>query len=486
MANARAQAGGGTATTLSDGLVDRAGRAIFGGRWDLWFGPGQPPPQNAPEGTEGRTFDYPYGYNLQRKPKYGEGAVSFEQLRQLSRNLDVLRTVLETRKDEVCKQSGSFAPIDGSSEDTPDDPQVKQLNDFMKYPDQEHDFKTWIRILLEEMYVLDAPAIWLRPNLAGELHSLHILDGSTIKRVIDENGCTPLPTDPQPYNIAYQQIIKGLVASQYTSDELLYQPRNPAADRVYGYSHVEQIVMTILIGLRRVDHQLKLYTHGNIPMAFLLAPDNWTPEQMRRAQVWMDQLLAGNSENRSKAIIIPNAKPEFPQKDVLKDEFDEWIARIVCYQFGVAPTPFIKQMNRATADDASESADEEGLEPAKAWLKSVLDNIARRLKVKAEWQWDVQVDVDPLKQAQTDQIYVNIGAVLPEEVRDELGYDEFTPEQQQQIQERQQAKQPQQNGSSSQNDDDPSGEGDKNKQRAKVRKSKKNFRSRRSAPRSLL
>lgn len=478
--NSRAQAGGGTATTLNDGLIDRAGRAIFGGRWDLWFGPGDPPVQNAPEGTEGRTFDYPYGYNIQRKPKYGEGAVTFDQLRALSRNLDVLRTVIETRKDEVCKQTGSFVPMDENA-DPETDPGSKALNDFFKYPDQEHDFKTWVRILLEEMYVLDAPAIWLRPNIGGELHSLRILDGSTIKRIIDENGCTPLPTNPEPYNTAYQQIIKGLVASEFTADELLYQPRNPAADRVYGYSHVEQIVTTILIGLRRMDHQLKLYTHGNIPTAFLMAPDNWTPEQMRRAQTWMDQLLSGNTDNRTKAIIIPNVKPDYPQKDVLKDEFDEWIARIVCYQFGVSPTPFIKQMNRATADDAAEAADEEGLEPAKTWLKSVFDSLARRLKVQAEWQWDTIKDVDPLKQAQIDKIYLDEGVVLPDEVRENLGYDELTDEQRQQILESKQQAQ-----GNFGDEGDPSGEGNQNKQRAKFRKSKKNFRSRLSARRNLL
>jgi hypothetical protein len=33
-----------------------------------------------------------------------------------------------------------------------------------------------------------------------------------------------------------------------------------------------------------------------------------------------------------------------------KDDFDEWLARIVCYAFSLPPTAFTRQVNRATAE----------------------------------------------------------------------------------------------------------------------------------------
>ena len=54
---------------------------------------------------------------------------------------------------------------------------------------------------------------------------------------------------------------------------------------------------------------------------------------------------------------------QFTKDALLKDDFDEWLARIICYAFSVPPTPFIKQTNRATADNASDTAQAEGLAP---------------------------------------------------------------------------------------------------------------------------
>jgi hypothetical protein len=63
---------------------------------------------------------------------------------------------------------------------------------------------------------------------------------------------------------------------------------------------------------------------------------------------------------------------------MLKDEFDEWLARIICYCFSLSPQALIKQMNRATAETAKQTAQEEGLEPLKLWFKDTVDACWRR------------------------------------------------------------------------------------------------------------
>ena len=77
------------------------------------------------------------------------------------------------------------------------------------------------------------------------------LDGATIKRVIDDWGRTPQPyagpDGATVYPPAYQQVLKGLPAVNYAARDIMYRPRNVRAHRVYGYSPVQQILMTVNI-----------------------------------------------------------------------------------------------------------------------------------------------------------------------------------------------------------------------------------------------
>jgi len=76
---------------------------------DQWMSPGKPIEVVAPPEVAGRQFDYNVGYNIQIKPRAYE-PVSFDQLRALADNLDILRLVIETRKDLVCALKFEIVP----------------------------------------------------------------------------------------------------------------------------------------------------------------------------------------------------------------------------------------------------------------------------------------------------------------------------------------------------------------------------------------
>jgi hypothetical protein len=67
-----------------------------------WFGPSQPMAPQAPEEVKGRAFDYQPGWNLHMRPRQDE-QVTFETLRALADSYDLLRLVIETRKDQIAK-----------------------------------------------------------------------------------------------------------------------------------------------------------------------------------------------------------------------------------------------------------------------------------------------------------------------------------------------------------------------------------------------
>lgn len=413
-------------TDIEPGLLTRVAqglRWVVGGKApDDWFGPMDPLPPAAQQ-VAGRQFDYPAGYNLISQPRQSE-PIGFEQLRGLADAYDLMRLAIETRKDQIAKMAWAIRPRtgpDGRPRAAHDDPRIAAVSDFLGCPDGEHDWDSWLRMLVEDMLVIDAATVYPRRDMAGRLLALEPVDGATIKRVLDERGRTPRPPYP-----AYQQVLKGLPAVDYRADELYYLPRNLRSHRIYGYSPVEQVVMTVNIAIRRQLHQLQYYTEGNVPEALIGVPESWNPDQIGQFQAYWDALLEGDTAQRRHARFVPAtiSKSFVQTKEAgLKDDYDEWLARIVCFAFSLSPQALVKEMNRATAESAHDQALQEGLLPLMRWVKGLADRALRDGfgYGDLEFVWREGRDLDPLTQAQVAQVYLAAGVLSPQEVRAGLG-----------------------------------------------------------------
>ena len=431
---------GGKVTVLEPGFVARVGRKLRS-TLDVWFGPDLPMPPSAPAGTPPRTLDYPVGYNINIQPRNLE-PISFAQMRALADSFDLVRLCIETRKDQVSRMPWAFrlknqsgqpkhannlgnAAISGENSEE-QDPRLSQLREFFSYPDREHTWQQWVRLLLEDLLVLDAPVLVPIIDQAGDLwspgkqlYALEVIDGATIARKIDAMGRTPAPP-----SVAYQQILKGLPAVDFTSDQLIYRPRNVRAHKFFGFSPVEQIILTINIGLRRQIHLLNYYTEGNVPEALAQAPKEWSADQISEFQEWFDSALAGNSARRRRITFVPECgNLQFTRDPMLKDELDEWITRIVCYAFGLSPQQFVAVMNRATAETSVEQAAAEGLLPILGYLADIINFIVNRYFgfSDIEFVWEQDRTLNALDQAKVDDIYVRAGVLSIDEVRESLG-----------------------------------------------------------------
>ena len=427
--DARAQRGGGVSSPIEAGIVQRVVQGvkymISGITPNTWMGPSQPMLPVAPEEVKGRILDYPVGYNLQITQRPYEG-VTFPQMRALAENYDILRLVIETRKDQIARmkwrlkerQNGGpkkFKPSPGVEDD------MKRVKDFLQYPDQEHNFDQWARMINEDMLVIDAVSIYPRKTKGGQPYSFDVVDGATIVRKLNEDGRTP-----EAPGVAYQQLLKGLPAVDFSRDELIYFPRNPRSWKVYGYSPVEQIIRTINIALRRMLFQLAYYTEGNVPEALIGVPETWTTQQIAEFQLYWDDLIEGNLAQRRHAKFVPGeiSKNVHETKEkALIDEMDEWLARVVCYCFSVTSQPFVKMMNRATAENAAQMAQQEGLDPLLQWWKNLMDFIIwKYFDIKTiEFEWESQVEPKPLEQAQIDEIYTRSKIKRVNEIRERNG-----------------------------------------------------------------
>jgi HK97 family phage portal protein len=390
----------------------------WGQVFDSVFSPGRPlaPPQPEPV----RLWDFPVGVNTVSTPRAAE-PVSFAELRALADSHDITRLAIETRKDQLEKLDWTIKSRGARRPDAGAQRRAGQVAEFWRRPDGERPFATWLRALLEDLLVLDAPAIEVRRNRARGIIGLDVIDGATITLLFDETGRRPRPPAP-----AFEQVIHGRPWQLLTTDELLYLPRNLRPHKAYGFGPVEQIVMTVNIALRRQAMQLQHFTEGNVPPGLLTAPEGWNAEQIRQFQEWFDSVLAGNTAARSRLVWAPSGTAYRAFKEApYKDEFDEWLARIVCFAFSLPPTAFTRQVNRATAETAQTAALTEGLEPLKGWVKRLADHVIqdRMGHRDLEFAWADQRPVDPAEQAKVLDTYVRAGICSINEARDTLGFD---------------------------------------------------------------
>jgi len=419
----RARAGGGRVVPLELHSQPMPEQGSSGANVGFFFPALEPMAPQADPSVAGRRLDYAPGWNLRQRPRQDEG-VTFEQLRALADGHDLLRIVIETRKDQIANMPWAIAPRDKTAkveEGTELKRRCDETKKILLRPDREHFWGTWLKSLVEEMLVTDAASIYVRRTVGGDIWALEQLDGATIKRVIDNWGRTP-----EAPAAAYQQILKGLPTVNYSTQDLLYRPRNVRVHKHYGYSPVEQIIMTVKIALQRQLWQLSYFTDGNLPDSLIGVPSTWTPDQIRQFQEWFDNILTGNTAARRSARFVPGevAKSYVPTKEAeIFGGAEEWLARVICYCFGVSHQALVKEVNKATAQTAQDNALVEGLAPVMAWVKELVDTILLDILgiEDLEFTWVDQKELDPKVQCEILTAYVREGLMTRNEARAELG-----------------------------------------------------------------
>ncbi|MBW7964959.1 phage portal protein [Bradyrhizobium sp. BR 10261] len=423
-----------------------------------WFGPQQPLRPVAQE-VAGRAYDYPTGFNLSTQPRAFE-PLTFQMLRSLADSYDPVRLIIEKRKDQLtrlpwtirAKHTGVGKRPKADHVSSRTRAIVDEVEQFFRYPSPELTFRIWIAQLLDDLLVLGAPTIYLERDSLGNLTSLNPVDAATVRRVIDERGRPPRPRrwDGRPfdwlgkqvtpqnymelgfkiadgllYPPAFQQILKGLPAANLTTLDLIYAPMRLRTNSVYGQSPLELIVTTVSTAFRRSMAQFEYFREGNQPDAVFSLPESWTPDQTMRFQEYWDSLFSGNLAARRRMKFIPTGTSNGYQalkEPPLKNEFDEWLVRIVCFAFSYPPAAFVSLSNRSIAEQHERTAEEEGVEPLKHWAAETINGIIEReFSDEVEFAWIEESDADPKVEAETVERLVNAGIISANEGRQRLG-----------------------------------------------------------------
>jgi hypothetical protein len=364
---------------------------------------------------------FPWANNQVWTPRRG-ALTPFATLRTLADVSDITRICIETRKDQLCSMSWNITAREkdgGEASAT----RVREIQQFFARPDRRRDFGTWLRMAIEDVLVVDALSIYRRRTRGGGLFALELKDGATFLPLLDEDGDTPLPP-----KIAYRQIINGqpMTGGDCTVDQLMYRPRTVRTHTPYGLSPTEAVLLSINAALTRQVFNLQYYTEGNVPEGLLEAPEKFTTQQLIEFQEYLDDYLTGNlaARRRLKAVHHGAKVHEFKEPD-FTGQYDEWLVKLNCAAFAVPPQEigFTADVNKATGEQQENVAYRRGVKPLAQFFKGIFDEvIAVDLGAPdLEWTWVGGEAEDKLKDAQVDQLYVDMGALSVDDVRARLG-----------------------------------------------------------------
>lgn len=432
------------------------------------FGPGYPlfPDALDPLRPDGRASPRRWEYEVTWNIQLVDREVPWSMLRYLATKVDVVSRCIELLQDAIAgmEWAWGFSPqiinqIRGETGETNSakavvlarekyGDELDYVQKFFERPDEEmgYTFTQWLSLMLWSHLVYDGVVVYPVYNLKGELRSLSLLDTSTIKILLNNQGFLPQPPAP-----AYQQILYGFprgefqaevagdetkVPNGYRQDQLAYYIRRPRLHTPYGFSHVEECINYATMYQQRQEWMHAEWSHGVTPRLMIETSEteNWTPEQMMYYQnAWNDQWSGQTQRRQQAAFLRPGMKPVqlHTMEEVYKSDYDQWLVMQIASKFGVPQLQMGLPMSLHMLSGGIQStasmdlADKFAIDALVNFLIDCINDLARRfLGVGREITIvaaGANTDKSGLAAAQADASDVNNGIRTRNEVRAERG-----------------------------------------------------------------
>lgn len=429
------------------------------------FGPGNPiipgaiNPVNPLTGRpEPRRYEYQVAQNINIVPTR---LVPFSTLRDAGDSIDILRRCIEVTKakmngldfdivlgsdasEKIAAESGGDHVRAMAKARIKYTDEINRLRTFWENPDKANGYtwNDWINIAIEDILVIDALAVYPQPTVGGDLYGFQILDGSTIKPLIDDRGMRPLSP-----NAAFQQILYGFPRSEFaateedpkadgefTSDQLAYMVRNRRSTTVYGFSPVERALPLADIYLRRQQWIRAEYTDGVMPELMFTTDEDWgtNPDLLLAYERILNDDLAGQTEQRKRARLLPKGLTPIVNEgygEKFKDTLDDYLVTSICGHFGVQPaeigfSPKGGLGGAGFSEGQAENGEALGIGPLANWISKQLTNLSYTyLGMPRELEFKLMTSqrMDTEENARKNQIEVTSAGKSVNERRSELG-----------------------------------------------------------------
>jgi hypothetical protein len=428
------------------------------------FGPGVPITPGAinPLREDGRPDPRRYEFQVAQNINITETRlIPFKTLRAAADQIDILRRCVEVSKSKLVGLDWDIVLANDASEKITAasggdhvramakareqfTDEINRVREFWENPDRSNGltFSDWLMIAAEEILVIDALAVWPQKSVGGDLYGFQILDGSTIKPMLDDRGMRPAPP-----NVAFQQILYGFPRAEFTAndddpkadgeftcDDLAYMVRNRRAISTYGYSPVERALPLADIYLRRQQWIRSEYTDGVIPDLMFTTTADWgnNPDLLRAYENILNDDLAGQTEQRKRARLLPTGLVPVTNDgygEKFKDTLDDYLITSICGHFGVQPAEigFAPKGGLGGAgfeEGRAGNAEALGIQPLANWISKMLTNLSYTylgMPRELEFRLMTSKRMDNEENARKNQIEVTSGGKTINERRSEMG-----------------------------------------------------------------
>ncbi|RPE39753.1 ADP-ribose pyrophosphatase YjhB (NUDIX family) [Streptomyces sp. Ag109_O5-1] len=388
------------------------------------FSPGEPVAPYDGYSRTPRSQDYATGYNIATRPRTHE-RVAFSTLKGLIESYDVAQIAIWHRIDSIRSLDWSLIPSETHRGDVTE--AIATGMAALAKPDRDQPFTTWLAAWLYDILAYDAGTLYRMRNRRGDAVGLRVVDGTTIAPLLDYWGNTP--KDPAP---AYVQYAQGLPWNWLRTRDLIYVPFRKIADSPYGTAPLESILLNANTDLRFQQYFLQRFTEGNIPEAFASAPETWSPEQIEEFQTYWDAAMYGDQAAKHQIKWLPGGSGiSWSNEKDFSDSFSLFLMRKTAAAYHVVPSDlgFTETVNLSSSESQGDVGHRIGDLPLIRHVQGILTSFLQDdLGLPLQFAFDLgEEQVDRLQQAQADQIYVNLGAISPTDVR-EMRYGLSEPE----------------------------------------------------------
>ncbi|UNO48036.1 phage portal protein [Alicyclobacillus acidoterrestris] len=313
------------------------------------FSPNEPINPSPIEGTP-RQWQYRPGVNL--NPPQAEQAVSHEYLRKIATEYDLMARCLSRRKEELRSLKWSIQVRERKNKKQMYELQeknakaIRDIEEFFRHPEgymskvngkwvrmPKTDYKSWLNAIVDDIFIVDAVALWARRKRNNELLSMERIAAETIKVLLANDGRLPEPPYP-----AYQQWVWGMPREQFTIEELIYRVYNPTNTSPYGVSIVQQVLAHIRLAMNNEKYIESYFKEGSIPEVLFSVPAEWDMQKVEQFAQYMNTRLKGNANALREFNPIPAGTAPVQVRPFSWDStFVNWVASMTCCLLGVQP-----------------------------------------------------------------------------------------------------------------------------------------------------
>lgn len=228
-------------------------------------------------------------------------------------------------------------------------------------------FSGFMSKLVRDSLIMDSAPIeteFKRDRSLG-LDGLYAVDGSTIRLCAEEG----YHGDDEVFAL---QVVQGNLRAAYTYDDLIYVPRNPRTEVLYGgygNSEVELLVNVVTGFLNAMTYNQKYFDSNSIPKGLLHLSGDYSADDLNSFKRYWNSMVKGINNAWTLPVMVSKnqeSKASFENFGVEVNEimFAKWmtfLTSIICAIYGIAPDEINFESFTAGTSSLSGSDTEEKL-----------------------------------------------------------------------------------------------------------------------------